>query len=99
MRRSRGMLPRKPFCRPLKRARKYWTSKKPPGWKPGATDLAPASPALPEVLDSVGGVQPPISDSSYHSEVRGDKRVIHIDPEILGGTPVFVGTRVPVQAL
>jgi uncharacterized protein (DUF433 family) len=27
------------------------------------------------------------------------ERVIHIDPEILGGTPVFVGTRVPVQAL
>jgi uncharacterized protein (DUF433 family) len=25
--------------------------------------------------------------------------VIHIDPEILGGTPVFIGTRVPVQAL
>ena len=25
--------------------------------------------------------------------------VIHIDPEILGGTPVFVGTRVPLQAL
>lgn len=25
--------------------------------------------------------------------------VIHSDPEILGGTPVFVGTRVPVQAL
>lgn len=27
------------------------------------------------------------------------ERVIHVDPEILGGTPVFVGTRVPVQAL
>jgi uncharacterized protein (DUF433 family) len=25
--------------------------------------------------------------------------VIHCDPEILSGTPVFVGTRVPVQAL
>ena len=24
---------------------------------------------------------------------------IHSDPEILGGTPVFVGTRVPAQAL
>ena len=24
---------------------------------------------------------------------------IHTDPEILGGTPVFVGTRVPVRAL
>lgn len=26
-------------------------------------------------------------------------KVIHSDPEILGGTPVFVGTRVPFQAL
>ena len=26
-------------------------------------------------------------------------RVIHIDPDILGGTPVFVGTRVPVKTL
>ena len=25
--------------------------------------------------------------------------VIHSDPEILGGTPVFIGTRVPVQSL
>ena len=25
--------------------------------------------------------------------------VVHSDPDILGGTPVFVGTRVPVQAL
>ena len=25
--------------------------------------------------------------------------VIHRDPEILGGTPVFMGTRVPVQTL
>ena len=27
------------------------------------------------------------------------RRIVHSDPEILGGTPVFVGTRVPVQAL
>lgn len=25
--------------------------------------------------------------------------VIHSDPDILGGTPVFVGTRVPVKTL
>jgi uncharacterized protein (DUF433 family) len=25
--------------------------------------------------------------------------VIHSDPEILGGTPVFIGTRVPAQSL
>ncbi|MDP9352748.1 MAG: DUF433 domain-containing protein [Chloroflexota bacterium] len=28
-----------------------------------------------------------------------DGSVIHSDPEILSGTPVFVGTRVPVQTL
>ncbi|HVE73060.1 MAG TPA: DUF433 domain-containing protein [Thermoanaerobaculia bacterium] len=27
------------------------------------------------------------------------KQIVHSDPEILGGTPVFVGTRVPVDAL
>ncbi len=26
-------------------------------------------------------------------------RIVHSDPEILGGTPVFVGTRVPVKTL
>ena len=28
-----------------------------------------------------------------------EPKIIHSDPEILGGTPVFVGTRVPVQNL
>jgi uncharacterized protein (DUF433 family) len=27
------------------------------------------------------------------------KLLIHSDPGILGGTPVFIGTRVPVQSL
>ena len=27
------------------------------------------------------------------------RSVVHSDPNILGGTPVFVGTRVPVQAM
>lgn len=32
--------------------------------------------------------------------VRMDlKDIVHSDPEIVSGTPVFVGTRVPVQAL
>jgi uncharacterized protein (DUF433 family) len=31
-------------------------------------------------------------------EIMLDK-VIHIDPEILGGTPVFNGTRVPIKNL
>jgi uncharacterized protein (DUF433 family) len=28
-----------------------------------------------------------------------ETRVVHSDPEILGGTPVFLGTRVPVKSL
>jgi len=28
-----------------------------------------------------------------------DNAVVHSDPDILGGTPVFVGTRVPVKSL
>ena len=31
-------------------------------------------------------------------EIVQDK-VVHIDPEILGGTPVFNGTRVPIKNL
>ncbi len=31
--------------------------------------------------------------------MQDEHRVIHCDPEILSGTPVFVGTRVPVQTL
>ena len=31
--------------------------------------------------------------------MRDSTLPIHSDPEILGGTPVFVGTRVPVQTL
>ena len=27
------------------------------------------------------------------------KSIVHSDPEIMGGTPVFVGTRVPLQNL
>ena len=28
-----------------------------------------------------------------------DQPVVHSDPEIMGGTPVFAGTRVPFQTL
>lgn len=27
------------------------------------------------------------------------QRVVHSNPEILGGTPVFIGTRVPIKTL
>ncbi len=30
---------------------------------------------------------------------RETKQIVHSDPEILGGTPVFIGTRVPLQNL
>lgn len=31
--------------------------------------------------------------------MKDDKPVIHSDPEIMSGAPVFVGTRVPFQTL
>ncbi|MEK7408401.1 MAG: DUF433 domain-containing protein [Acidobacteriota bacterium] len=31
--------------------------------------------------------------------MTGREFVVHSDPEILGGTPVFVGTRVPLKNL
>ncbi len=31
--------------------------------------------------------------------MKNPQKVIHCDPEILGGKPVFVGTRVPVKSL
>ena len=46
------------------------------------------------------------SDNSGFSGYRGCvmttedlKGVVHADPEIMGGTPVFAGTRVPLQNL
>ncbi len=31
--------------------------------------------------------------------MKDNESVIHSDPEIMGGTPVFVGTRVPLETL
>ena len=31
--------------------------------------------------------------------MKDHSTVVHSDPDILGGTPVFMGTRVPVKAL
>lgn len=31
--------------------------------------------------------------------MKGNKPVIQSDPEVMGGTPVFIGTRVPLEAL
>lgn len=33
------------------------------------------------------------------NETIMERRIINIDPEILGGTPVFYGTRVPIKNL
>lgn len=33
------------------------------------------------------------------SAMTASDAVVHTDPEIMGGTPVFVGTRVPAQSL
>ena len=35
----------------------------------------------------------------YVTAMAKQLQIIHSDPEILGGTPVFVGTRVPVKTL
>ncbi len=32
-------------------------------------------------------------------KTAGLSQVLHSDPDILGGTPIFVGTRVPIQSL
>lgn len=40
-----------------------------------------------------------MTDSSDLATNLPDDSVVHSDPEIHSGTPVFVGTRVPVQTL
>ena len=49
------------------------------------------SPLVPAWLPTLGAV-------SFHPTMD-PKQIVHSDPDILGGTPVFVGTRVPVDAL
>jgi len=36
---------------------------------------------------------------SIGTVMANQPKIIHSDPEILGGTPVFIGTRVPVKTL
>jgi uncharacterized protein (DUF433 family) len=38
-----------------------------------------------------------LSDSL--SQTLRERRIVRSDPDIMGGTPVFVGTRVPLQTL
>ena len=40
-----------------------------------------------------------ILEKTRNRPMNAKATVVHSDPEILGGTPVFVGTRVPVKSL
>lgn len=41
-----------------------------------------------------------VVDSNVSAAALADiRKIVHSDPEILGGVPVFVGTRVPVKTL
>jgi uncharacterized protein (DUF433 family) len=56
------------------------------------------------MLDAVCGVRVCFLNQAPSAILLGMKLdklkgVVHSDPEIMGGTPVFVGTRVPLQNL
>jgi uncharacterized protein (DUF433 family) len=46
--------------------------------------------------NQAGGI---LEDARRTSTMSTKSSVVHSDPEILSGTPVFIGTRVPVQSL
>jgi predicted Fe-S protein YdhL (DUF1289 family)/uncharacterized protein (DUF433 family) len=53
---------------------------------------------------AVEGTDGASSVPGYHGAIAPEttmdvRRIVHSDPEILGGVPVFVGTRVPVKTL
>jgi uncharacterized protein (DUF433 family) len=50
------------------------------------------------VATSISGEAAHVSERVILSSVD-PKQIVHSDPEIVSGTPVFVGTRVPAQAL
>lgn len=70
-------------------------------WHDGrAVSIGPHAPAAPErrLIDGLN------ADMAVESTKRGaampsTEAVVHSDPNILGGTPVFVGTRVPFRNL
>ena len=45
------------------------------------------------------GVSPLSADKQTVQSAMDREQIFHRDPDILGGTPVFVGTRVPVESL
>ncbi len=48
---------------------------------------------------TIQGAQAGVYLAIMMSSASAQSAVVHSDPEILGGTPVFVGTRVPVKSL
>ena len=42
-------------------------------------------------------IQKTLSDSV--SDMLLDRQIVHSDPDIMSGIPVFIGTRVPLQTL
>lgn len=52
-----------------------------------------------DFIEGVPGKQAANYVAGAETRLTRSKPVIHADPDILGGTPVFVGTRVPFQAL
>ena len=45
------------------------------------------------------GIRNPYKFSKFDQKKLMEGHIINIDPEILGGTPVFSGTRVPIKNL
>ena len=54
---------------------------------------------LPSRYKEAGGQATRIFATMAFMKMPDLSKILHSDPEILGGTPVFVGTRVPVQSL
>ena len=62
---------------------------------------AAGRPWLRQSVESQRSLGPQLSrhEARYSTRVNSDTRAVHSDPEIMGGTPVFAGTRVPFQTL
>jgi uncharacterized protein (DUF433 family) len=76
-----------PFTRPIEQ----WSSK-----DPRDHQAANGPRTLPRGADTLS--REPRSEREKHP-MKHTESVIQSDPEIMGGTPVFVGTRVPFQTL
>ena len=64
-------------------------------WTGLSKSLAPSRPAAP-ISYSACFARPVLLRFAPMRRLKG---IVHCDPEIMGGTPVFVGTRVPLQNL